>query len=78
MIDADLLSQVQKRAVIYTALFVASLASLAFALIVHDDSGAVKVATFFGIIGTIIFGLISSSERGAYKSALRGEAPYAE
>lgn len=78
MIDAALLNQVQKRAITYTALFVLSIASLAYAIIVQDSSGLVKLAGFFGIVGTIIFGLMSASECGAYKTALRGEAPYAE
>lgn len=78
MIDPALLKKVQQRAFVSTALFLASIASLAYALIFHDGSMAVKFAGFFGGLGIIIFGLISASEREAYRIALRGEAPYAE
>lgn len=78
MIDPALLNKVQQRAIVYTALFVLSIASLIFAIVVQDGSAVVKVAGFFGGIGTIVFGLMSSSECGSYQTALRGEPPYAE
>lgn len=75
-ISPELLKTVRNRMVTFNAGLCISLVMLAVAILVRNGSPLMGVMGLLGIVGTLIFFLLSGSENESYRRAKRGEAPY--
>lgn len=75
-ISPELLKTVRNRMITFNAGLGISLVMLAVAILVRNGSPLMGVMGLLGIVGTLIFFLLSGSENESYRRAKNGEAPY--